>query len=295
MYSLEGDQLILPIESAMTYPENFDAVLVVSMVFIAALFCVFSSVCVVAFGVINDGSITAYLLDHAVELEADQGVTNRDEVFGMGQILLVANVIVSLSLVFTYPLQLFPCIGLAGQIIVNQKDEKKIQGDEDGYSTYRGDIELEEECLKLMPMVGGSSYQATTSGTTMKHIRRNRMMTCNDETDKSADELEMEGDSLFLRFSMVIATFFVAIVIPHLKSLIALAGAITGAATSLIIPPLLGLKFVFIHWDGKKENRGLHCKRVCFYSILIIIGVLYGVLGTISSIKDIISQYQKNV
>ena len=293
MYSLEGDQLILPIETAMTYPENFDTVLTVSMVFIAVLFCIFSSACIVAFGLVNDGSITAYLLDHEVELEADQGTNRMDGPFSLENILLLANVIVSLSLVFTYPLQLFPCIGLAGQIIVNRGNQEDKEGEEeDGCSIHGGGIELEEERLKLMPVVN-RIYQATATGTSMEHVGGNTMISCIDEKGKCTDELVMEGDSLLLRFSMVISTFLVAIIIPHLKSLIALAGAVTGAATSLIIPPLLGLKFVSMNRNEKMKGPLSLSKRVCFYVFLIIIGVIYGVMGTISSIEDVISQYRK--
>ena len=81
--------------------------------------------------------------------------------------------------------------------------------------------------------------------------------------------------------------------IPHLESLVALAGVITGATTSLIIPPLLALKFVYIengkdnsfitHENAKEKNRdNLFYMRIWFSTMLISVGAIYGVLGTVS-------------
>ena len=294
MYSLEGDQLILPIESAMENPDHFDFTLAVSMIFIALLFCIFSSVCVVAFGDVDDGSITAYLLDHQEGLRA-----GNETWWTNAQILLLTNVIVSFSLVFTYPLQLFPAIGLAGQIIANREEY-------DGSECCDEDIEFisdtenkDDEMVGLTSEEEEKSYDTITIPTDCNIKNSTEYVGYHSDVD-----MILEGDSVTLRLCMVTATFLVAIIIPHLKSLIALAGAVTGAATSLIIPPMLALKFVYIekskdvsfmtHENVKEKNRdNLFCMRVCFYIMLISVGVIYGVLGTISSIGDIISHYRQ--
>jgi len=274
MYSLEGDQLILPIESAMERPQEFARAFTASMVLIGVLFCSFGSLCVVAFGHVDDGSLPAYLLDHNSEL-ADFKAGGGNAISTL-QIVLVANIIVSLSLLFAYPLQLFPALGLTGQIVArHQKANREEQMKGEG--TKEGDVCIsmdDDEC---------SGNEAAVSG------------------------MALEGDSLFLRFVLVMITYLIAMIVPHLQQLIALAGAITGAATSLIIPPTLALRFAIADFlldvKGNDESRtwgslflgALESKKsrfVLFHVVLIVTGWFYGIFGTISSVKDLIDVYR---
>jgi len=256
MYSLEGDQLIIPIESSMTNPRRFGKVLIFSFTIIGLLFCVFGSACSVAFGKVDNGSITAYLMDHRTELEGFHGSTMPLSPY---QFLLLTNVIVSLSVFFTYPLQLFPAIGLSGQIVCRWIHNKRYNDLDNNH--------LSDESTALIDFKPADKIS-------------------NGHENENEPIVDMEGDSLLLRYCLVISTVVVAIVIPHLKALIALAGAVTGAATSLIIPPTLALKFTL-----KDEVKISKWRSILFYSLLIMIGWVYAIFGTISSVQDVISIY----
>lgn len=102
MYSYEGINLLLPIESAMKRPANFEKSFSLAMVIVLSVFTTFATLSVVAFGKIDDGSITAYLM------------MNNDQYHGEGYVL-VANIIVSLSVLLTYPLQILLLLGSVGR------------------------------------------------------------------------------------------------------------------------------------------------------------------------------------
>jgi len=52
------------------------------------------------------------------------------------------------------------------------------------------------------------------------------------EEDLFQDGLDIEGDSLLMRFTLVFLTYASAMIVPQLHLLIALGGAITGSMTS---------------------------------------------------------------
>ena len=103
LYSFEGICLVLPIESAMKKEESqqyFRPVFFTSMTLVAVVLAGFSSVCVAAFGTVTNGSITAFLVQEFPNDQSLQGL------------LLLANLAVSLSVLLTYPLQLYPAVEL---------------------------------------------------------------------------------------------------------------------------------------------------------------------------------------
>ncbi|KAL7571319.1 hypothetical protein ACA910_007640 [Epithemia clementina (nom. ined.)] len=102
LYSFEGICLVLPIESAMKEPKYFKPVFITSMAAVALILAVFSSICVLAFGKVTNGSITAFLILKYQDNESLQGL------------LLLTNLAVSLSVLFTYPLQMYPAVELMG-------------------------------------------------------------------------------------------------------------------------------------------------------------------------------------
>ena len=100
LYSFEGICLVLPMESAMKESKHFKPVFLTSMVVVAFILAAFSSICVLAFGTITNGSITAFLVEKYHDNESLQ------------LLILVTNFVVSLSVLFTYPLQLYPAVEL---------------------------------------------------------------------------------------------------------------------------------------------------------------------------------------
>jgi len=88
-------------------------------------------------------------------------------------------------------------------------------------------------------------------------------------------------DTPLLRLALVAVTVMVAAAVPNVTQLIGLAGAIAGAATALIIPPLLALHF------AAQDHPG----QVTFWKAveyaLLGLGVIFGVLGTVAALHDI--------
>jgi len=278
MYSLEGDQLILPIESAMARPERFGAVLAVSMIIIGFWFSAFGSVCVLAFGNIDGGSITAYLLDYNDGLKSPLFLSSK-------QILLLSNCIVSLSLFFTYPLQLFPAIGLMGQIVakfdcgaISNRKNHRTKADDNQI----GSGELLSSSILSMDVEVDDGREKRIYPDTEQYIAPNELIGNESIDDES---LAMIGDSIVLRACLVLSTFLMAIIIPHLKNLIAIAGAVTGSMTSLIIPPLCALKSIYI---DEHLNKRIRAVLYLFNGLLLFAGLIYGILGTILSMKTIV-------
>mmetsp|Transcript_1499 Transcript_1499/g.3239 ORF Transcript_1499/g.3239 Transcript_1499/m.3239 type:complete len:477 (+) Transcript_1499:59-1489(+) len=216
MYSWEGDQLILPVETAMANPGRFLYVFLGAMTTVAVVFTLFATACSVSFGDVDNGSVTAFLMHHA------------DAYAGAG-LVYAANFAASLSILLTYPLQLFPATVLMGQIVARRR-ARRTPPDKD------------------VPPDGGVARPY--SG--------------------------LEGDSFPLRACLVLATYALAISIPHVQEMISLAGAVSGAATSLIIPPLLQIRFA--------EMRAI---RILSFALLVI-GILFGIFGTYSSVEEII-------
>lgn len=116
LYAFEGICLVLPVRSSMRQPESFPTTFAAAMVTVSIVFSVVAASCVAAFGPITQGSITAFLL----QKYSDDSSSNSDnhpaaaamrlEVF----LVRLANAAVSLSVLVTYPLQLFPCLELWG-------------------------------------------------------------------------------------------------------------------------------------------------------------------------------------
>ena len=304
MYSLEGDQLILPIESSMSEPiKYFQPILLYSMSFICCLFCIFGSCCVIAFGHVENGSVTAFLLDHADNWKnaaADLYPTST-------QIVFVANVIVSLSLLFTYPLQLFPAFGLTGQII-SKFGKNETTSDDDISTQQLGTAEshlVDRETSTFITHPSSRYGSVETPRDQFCDEPENYSETINNGQIEN-DGMKIECDSLKMRFSLVFLTYFVAMVVPHLELLIALAGAITGSATSLIIPPLIALKFEIMDAMSDASQPSTNSNQlsqfwtlvkspniswILLFVFIILVGFVYGILGTWYSIKDLIETF----
>jgi len=295
MFSLEGTQLILPIESSMTHPERFKPVLIKSMIIIFAVFCLFSSLCIVAFGDVDDGSITAFLAaDRSKLVKVDGGDGTFASYCSSLQILLLTNVIASLSLVFTYPLQLFPAIGLACQIVA-AKEKMSVRSSK---------VNDSQEAVPLTSAMDiDTSYDAASDSTISKKGEVTKEKPTRERNINNS--MLIEGDSILLRSSLVITTFVVAAIVPQLQTLIALAGSVAGATTSLILPPLLALQMTLLDRQSAMRSNtkilpdsmwmcgmGQFFSQTVFYSSLFVVGCIYGTLGTVYSIIDIISQYK---
>ena len=282
LYSYEGICLILPVESAMKEPKHFGKVFWTSMTLVACIFAFFGAICVYVFGNVTNGSITAFLL---------QAYGDNTDILWYIQI---ANFAVSISVLLTYPLQLFPAVELMGPWL-----QSKLRG-KNGAD--------ENDLTGFEPLPPVLEHQATTEFESMEHNydaeQQNDDDSVNEErstftrvTESIFPEFTMPGDSLQLRASLVLLTYLVAVVVPNVQSLISLAGALAGSSTALLIPPILELAYLrYLEREGTDNKSNIPKEKWRFerykcYSLLFM-GSVFCVIGTIASIRDIISVYR---
>jgi proton-coupled amino acid transporter len=304
LYSYEGICLVLPVESAMKEPRHFAKVFWTSMTVVACIFSSFGAICVHVFGNVTNGSITAFLLQTYGQ---DESITFW---------IMVANAAVSLSILFTYPLQLWPALELVAPWWVQQTMNPAGQEEED---------EKDLSGFQFEPLPPLLEHQATTNFeeiVTEQHDYSNAAGTEEEEEqrngrdDASAEDeersmisrvtatvfpaLTMPGDSPLLRASLVLLTYLVAVVVPNVQSLISLAGALAGSSTALLIPPALELAYLrHLERDGDDNGKSSFfvpkdkwkLERIkCYF--LILMGFIFCVIGTAASLRDIISIYR---
>ena len=286
LYSFEGICLVVPVESAMKHAKAyFGATFSTAMTCAAILFSLVAGLSVATFGSVSSGSITAFLLEKYREEGNDHLLT----------LILWSNAFVSLSVLVTYPLQLFPAVELLEPLIL-----RSFNLGPRGHSSHSQ--------LEVVPMTNASSdhehtalpINATTLNTSA-NVAYSGDIPHNGSTpsQEQSSTRRSQGVSHFLhsshawlvvRFALVLLTFFVAVAVPNVQSLISLAGALAGASTGLLIPPWMELT-----WIWKQEERGLSIPVSATYKYTCYLNFLGGFLvlciGTGSSIVDIVQAY----
>jgi len=324
LYSYEGICLILPIESTMAEPKKFKRVFWSAMGCVAIILAVVSNLCVLAFGEVTNGSVTAFLLEEYKD--------NKSLIV----FLMVANTAVSLSVLFTYPLQLFPTFELIGPKAAamwwkfrhagkhgeagdNEYDENDLSGfdpmptlpEHDVASLSSHHNEHLYENLETDPVVNADAADADN----VQEIVDTRGSMISNITEQFPT-LSIPGDSLFLRMGLVLLTYSVAVIVPNVQVLISLAGALAGSSTALLIPPMLELALID-HIESKPDataspkprppsqqnaTNTFSFRRLCRCDLsgkfwkkklkcftLFWIGFVFMLIGAYASISDIIS------
>ena len=273
LYSFEAVNLVIPIEAAMIDPSQFDKVFAVAMLSLAVIYGVFACLCVVAFGPIDNGSVTAFLMDNA-------------EKYSATSLVLAANFIVSVAVLLTYPLQLFPAINLISQSRERKAREEASQRRCTPLSTQEEMIDADtlegnangNDCTaNFMSLEGEEAALSQDLGTESSHFRhQDGVFGRQRETFK--------GDSPMLRACLVLFTFGIAISIPNVQELISLSGAFAGSSCALIVPPLLELRSILV------GHHRLSMVAISRY-IMLAIGVVFLIIGTAASVVDIVRAF----
>lgn len=120
LYSFEGICIILPVESSMRYPvKEFKSAFGFSMVVVTMLLCGMAGLSVIVFGEVTNGSITAFLLEtYGDELEDETD-------FGIASKTVLSNILVSLSIILSYPLMLYPAVELVAPSIFDWAENRR--------------------------------------------------------------------------------------------------------------------------------------------------------------------------
>lgn len=281
LYSLEGICLVLPLESAMLRPANFGKVFVVSMVCVTFIFCLVSSICVVTFGEVTNGSITAFLLQRQEDLEE-----------GALFWILLSNTVCSVSVMLTYPLQLIPCLELLAPWVSRNLLRWNEDTDND-LLTYNPSEQMEHCSNTNYHTMDGDGAKDTAAP--VPEPRRHRSTRRRRSSFYSIESSGIPGDSNALRLSLVVFTFLIATVIPNVQSIISLAGAFAGSAVALLIPPLLELAYLHRRTTSSTNHwcvSSLWSSLRCYASLLL--GLVCFSIGTIAALMDIVHVYKAN-
>jgi len=105
LYSFEGICLVLPVSASLSLSAKSreKSTYIIALTVVTLTFLTFSLGALYAFGKVTDGSITAYLIE-------------REGLFPNGGWLIAgANVTSCISVLCTYPLQLYPCLELGDE------------------------------------------------------------------------------------------------------------------------------------------------------------------------------------
>jgi len=335
LYSFEGICLILPIETSMTHgKQQFGLVFCSAMAVSAIIFALVASFCVMAFGRVSSGSITAFLVEQQEQNNGGGAAAAEDKEENL-EILNMANLLVSLAVLLTYPLQLFPSYELVGPAVAKYFGKgartSDVGGDETDYVAANSDDESGSISLteRLSPS-GGDVTAAAPSEVPFSDEdqmeqqvapRRNSeeiLIIDTSNLDQTYPETSYwnyygtsYGDTPPVRVGLVLITYIFAIVIPNVQLLVSLAGAVSGSATGLLVPPLLQLA----HWkkmeqqerqrqleeENESSSASTHVviygswfyqqRRLQCY-ILFMLGCIVLVIGTTSSLWDIVKVYR---
>ncbi|KAF0695827.1 Aste57867_13347 [Aphanomyces stellatus] len=101
VYSFEGIGLVLPLEKDMQEKGRFRGVLVTTMAFVVVLFLFLGEVPVLAFGTIDNGSMTAVLRQYF-----------------SGWPVALANVLLAIACLFSFPIQFYPAMEVLEKLLL---------------------------------------------------------------------------------------------------------------------------------------------------------------------------------
>ena len=223
----------------MREPKHFKKVFVGTMTLVAACLAAFASINVYIFGNVTNGSITAFLLE---AYRDDPSITFY---------VMAANTAISLSVLLSYPLQLFPALELIGNTNfarwlggfdkVDDEDEESLSGFEPlpplpEHDVAEHDVDAlpsEHHYGMENPEEDEDEAKSIISKSTIKSM-----------TSAIFPTMIMTGDSPQLRAFLVFSTYLIAVAVPNVQALISLVGALAGSSTALLIPPILELAWV---------------------------------------------------
>lgn len=274
LYSFEGICLILPVESSMLHPRKFFPIFAAAMASSASIFSVLAGMSVSTFGNVTNGSITAFLL-------AKYGSGNSPLVRSL---VLAANAAVSLSVLVTYPLQLFPCLELLLPSPENTSDFQSLPSGPDNPpsrdqgSPVRGDtvagignwtapaptdtpVAVDRPLRSSALEIRGRSFlseEGEEADGSPRASRRDGVLRDASRLWESGDAsawAESAAPAFRLRIGLVLLTYVVAVAVPNVQSLISLAGALAGSSTALLIPPALELAGLRQHLHRHQQHQ----------------------------------------
>lgn len=291
LYAYEGICLVLPIESSMANPKQFGRVFWTAMACSALLYSILSVAAVVVFGPVTSGSLTAFLLEQYAHDDR------------MKNLLLTINAFVSVSVLFTYPLQLVPALELIevrkplctfrrkqrtsfsdvieveyqeGRFVFTEEQEKKQSPKRREGLRSSGEDEEERETAEDGLMM-------------IKKFSQDSIRSRSDDSEGYGRAQDDDAVEIRTRICLVLATYLVAVIVPNIEILISLAGAVAGSCLALFMPPLLQIA-ARKRFNEDRSNTSVDKDLYPPYA-LVAIALVFMFIGTAASLTDIVHIY----
>jgi len=196
-------------------------------------------------------------------------------------IMTLVNIVISISILFSYPLQLFPALEVIERVVAHCVG---IEGSEYHSVHIGGDIELP----------GVNTYQQQVPSDTVRTPMHDTNGISNETVDTySVNDILYWGLSVstWCRVCCIGLTILIPIFIPYVVFLIPIAGASAGALLALIIPPIMDIVLTSnakINADSSIAHLLDHQNlRMVINCVSVCVGVFCAVFGTLFAMQEL--------
>jgi len=238
--AFEGIGTVIPIEASMAENRHrYPRFLHITVVFLTMIFGSFGIVGYLAYGEKTCQILTANLT---------------------GGIAIVLQCLIFVGVLFTYPLQIYPCIQITESVVISIRKWRATR-------KCKQMINTEKQTLKdgMVDSYNSISDDIPPEVTTTVKLKT------------------WEGN--IIRGILVIITAMIALKFrSEFAYIAALTGSIGSSLLSYILPPLFHMSL-----EGRKMKRWVKVKNV----ILIIFGVILGVMGLTVTIQGLVESFKK--
>ncbi|KAG6961104.1 hypothetical protein JG688_00009276 [Phytophthora aleatoria] len=299
VYSFEGIGLVLPIQNAMAEPERFPRVLAICMLSILVLFLFIGEVPTIAFGRIDNGSMTAVLHDYCE-----------------GWLVTMANVALAFACTLSFPIQFYPAIDVLERMLRHKSVMRPAPPSEPVQVTLearrRRKARKKQQYRSLHGHEGGfdddhevmlstSSHNGRPSSLfslqTMRHsfspiaspaaVAAAASLSSTRSTASCLERLvcnlsPYECNRTLFRSMLCTSLMMVAVCVPDVGLLISLFGSVGSSMLAIVLPPILYLV---------ATGSTLSLPSRIFHWGIVVFGIVGMVAGTVQAVRQVIHSF----
>lgn len=306
VYSFEGIGLILPIQNAMIEPERFPRVLVICMLSILVLFLFIGEVPTLAFGRIDNGSMTAVLHEYCE-----------------GWFVTMANIALAFACTLSFPIQFYPAIETLErmlrhnsfmhpvpphepmQVVLEAYRRRKARrnqvnrGLNEPNDVHFDDKHTEDDHL-LLPSSDAKSKHPLPVLFSVQTMRQSfspiaspvavaaaanlsssrRPMSCLERLMCNLSPYECNR-TLF-RSMLCTSLMMIAMCVPDVGLLISLFGSVGSSMLAIVLPPILYIA-------ATRSTLSLHSRM--FHWGIVLFGIVGMLAGTVQAMRQVINSF----
>ncbi|EGZ22032.1 hypothetical protein PHYSODRAFT_488347 [Phytophthora sojae] len=307
VYSFEGIGLVLPIQNAMAEPERFSRVLAICMLSILVLFLFIGEVPTIAFGRIDNGSMTAVLHDYCE-----------------GWLVTMANVALAFACTLSFPIQFYPAIDVLERMLRHKSLMRPAPPAEPARvaleARRRRKAKKKQQYRSLHGLEGGLDYDcdgqaddhdvilsASTSNKSrplslysLQTMRQSFSPIASLATVAAAASMSSSRSSVgclerlvcnlspyecnrtLFRSMLCTSLMVIAVCVPDVGLLISLFGSVGSSMLAIVLPPVL-----YIVASGST----LSLPSRVFHWGIVVFGIVGMIAGTVQAMRQVIASF----